>query len=96
MRCRYAAWYRRLEPLPLLPVELLELKIILTSCTFDVFFIEYLLPRRLAYAGDLALVCEFSEADTADAELTEISVRAAADLAAVVFSGRELLLFLLL
>ena len=53
------------------------------------------LPGCLLYAGNLALVSQFAEADTADAELTEISVRAAADLAAVVLSGGELLLLLL-
>ena len=38
----------------------------------------------LANAGDLALVGQLAEADTADAVVTQISVGAAADLAAVV------------
>ena len=54
------------------------------------------LPACLLYARDLALVSEVTEADTADTELTEISVRASADLAAVVLSGGELLSLLLL
>jgi hypothetical protein len=54
------------------------------------------LPRSLLHTGDLTLVCQFTEADTADAVFTHVSVRTAADLASVVFSGRELLLLLLL
>jgi len=54
------------------------------------------LPGCFLYARNLALVCEVTEADTADTELTEISVRASADLAAVVLSGGELLSLLLL
>ena len=55
-----------------------------------------LLPRSLSYARDFALVREFSEANTADTELTEICVGTSADLAAIVFSGGELLISLLL
>ena len=57
---------------------------------------QKLLPRRLLNAGNLALVCEVSEADTADTVLTHVSVRTSADLATVVFSGGELLSLLLL
>ena len=47
-------------------------------------------------AGDLALICQLSEADTADAVVAQISVGTAADLAAVVSAGGELRLSLLL
>ena len=50
----------------------------------------------LPHAGDLALVGQFPEADTADAVVTQISVRTAADLAAVIVTGGELGFFLLL
>ena len=49
-----------------------------------------LLERSLADTGDLALVGQFPEADTADAIVTQIGVRAAADLAAVVVASGEL------
>jgi len=55
-----------------------------------------LLPRSFSYAGDLALVRKFSEADTADTVFAEVSVGTTADLASVVLTGGELLLFLLL
>ena len=45
---------------------------------------------RLADAGDLALVSQLTEADTADAVVAQVSVGAAADLAAVVLAGGEL------
>ena len=54
------------------------------------------LPACFLYARDLALVCEFTEADTADAVLTKISMGTAADLASVISAGRELRLSLLL
>ena len=44
----------------------------------------------LPHAGDLALVGQFPEADTADAVVTQIGVGAAAQLAAVVSPGGEL------
>ena len=50
----------------------------------------------LAHAGDLALVSQLAEADTADAVVAQVSVRTAADLAAVVLTGRELRRSLLL
>ena len=64
----------------------------------DIFlcFCVYRLPACLLYTGNLALVCELTEADTADAVLAEISVRTTADLASVVLTGGELLLLLLL
>ena len=40
-----------------------------------------------AYAGDLALVSQLAEADTADAVVSQISMRTAADFAAVVLTG---------
>ena len=58
-------------------------------CVFD-------LPACFLYAGNLSLVSELAEADTADSVLTKVAVRASANLAAVVFSGGELLLCLLL
>ena len=54
------------------------------------------LPGCLSHAGNLTLVSEFTEADTADTVLAEISVGTSADFAAVVFTGGILLLFLLL
>ena len=54
------------------------------------------LPAGLLYAGDLALVSEVSEADTADTVLTHISVGTAADLTSVVLTGGILLGLLLL
>ena len=54
------------------------------------------LPACLSYAGNLSLVSEFTEADTADTVFAEVSVRSAADLATVVLSGGELLFLLLL
>ena len=54
------------------------------------------LPGSLLYARDFALVSEFTEADTADTVLAEISVGATADLAAGVFTGGILLRLLLL
>ena len=54
------------------------------------------LPRSLLNSGDLALVGEFSEADTAYAVVTQIGVGTTADLAAIVLSGRELRRSLLL
>ena len=50
----------------------------------------------LAHAGDLALISQLAEADTADAVIAQVSVRTAADLAAVVLTGRELCRSLLL
>ena len=53
------------------------------------------LPGSLLYARNLTLVSEITEANAADTELTEIRMRASADLAAIVSSGGELLIFLL-
>ena len=44
------------------------------------------LPRSLAYAGDLALMSELTEADTANAVVTQISVGTTADFATVILS----------
>ena len=60
------------------------------------FIGKAVLPACLLYSGDLALVCELTEADTADAVLAEISVGTTADLASVVLSGGILLCLLLL
>lgn len=54
------------------------------------------LPGSFADAGDLALVRQLTEADTADAELAKVGMRPATDLASVIFARRELLLSLLL
>ncbi len=48
------------------------------------------LEASFANAGNLSLVSEFAEADTADAVVAKISMGTTADLAAVVLSGREL------
>jgi len=47
-------------------------------------FTNHILPARLFHAGNLALVRQLPEADTADAELSEVSVRPAADFTSVV------------
>ena len=49
-----------------------------------------ILPGSLADAGNLALVSQRAEADTADAVVTQIGVGTAAQLAAVVLTGGEL------
>jgi len=54
------------------------------------------LPGCLSHAGNLTLVSEFTEADTADTVLAEISMGATADLATVVFACGILLCLLLL
>ena len=50
-------------------------------------FCAAVLPRSLLDAGDLALVCQLAEANTADAVVAQVGVGAAADLAAVVLTG---------
>ena len=52
--------------------------------------------RSLADAGDLSLISQLTEADTADAVVAKVSVGTAADLAAVVGTGGELCRCLLL
>ena len=54
------------------------------------------LPRSLLHAGDLALVSQLAEADTADAVVAQVGVGTAAELAAVVAAAGELGLALLL
>ena len=54
------------------------------------------LPGRLLDAGDLPLVRQLPEADTAHAVVAQIGVGAAADFAAVIFPAGELRLRLLL
>ena len=51
-----------------------------------IIFLEGCLP----HAGDLALIGQLTEADTADAVVPEVSMRAAAQLAAVILAGGEL------
>jgi hypothetical protein len=65
---------------------------------FAEFFREsgIFLPACLLNSGDLALVGQLSEADTADAVVSQVSVGTAADLAAVIAAGRELRSSLLL
>ena len=58
--------------------------------------IDLSLPAGLADTGDLALVSQFTEADTANAVVTQVGVGTAADLAPVVCTGGELGLSLLL
>jgi hypothetical protein len=57
---------------------------------------KFKLPRCLSYARDLALVSELTEADTANAVLTKVSMGSTTDLASVVSTSRELRLSLLL
>jgi hypothetical protein len=52
------------------------------------------LPRRLLQPRDLAFVGEFSEADSAEAELADDAVRTAAAGAAIIFSDLVFLRFL--
>ena len=56
----------------------------------------FALEAGLAHAGDLTLVGQLTEADTADAVVAEVGVGTAADLAAVVLAGGELRRSLLL
>ena len=56
----------------------------------------FLLPGSLLYAGNLALVSQFTETDTADAVIPQIGMGTTADLAAIIAAGRELGLSLLL
>ena len=55
-----------------------------------------ILPGSLANSGYLSLVGQLAEADAADAIVTQVSVGAAADLAAIVLAGGELSRSLLL
>ena len=57
----------------------------LFAAPFSIF-----LERSLTHAGDLALVSQLAEADTADAVVPEIGMGTAAQLAAVVLAGGEL------
>ena len=57
----------------------------LFAAPFSIF-----LERSLTHAGDLALVSQLTEADTADTVVPKISVGTAAQLAAVVLAGGEL------
>src|SRR5579859_692199 len=52
--------------------------------------LTYVSPRRLRDAGDLAHVRALAEADAAQAELAQVTARAAAQLAAVVLTHFEL------
>ena len=57
---------------------------------------EQFLPGGLLHTGDLALVSQLAEADTADAVVPQVGVGTAAQLAAVIAAGGELGLLLLL
>ncbi len=63
---------------------------------FEAFRLRNYLPAGLLNTGNLALVSQLAEADTAYAEVTQISMGSAADLAAVVAAGGELVSSLLL
>ena len=54
-----------------------------------------MLPAGFLYAGNLSLISQFAEADSADTIFSEVCMRTAADPAAVIFSCGELLLALL-
>ena len=58
--------------------------------------IDSTLPASLADTGDLALVSQLTEANTADTVVAQVGVGTAADLAAVVAAAGELGLSLLL
>ena len=64
--------------------------------SIDLFGVILTLETGLADAGDLALISQLTEADTADAVVAQVSVGAAADLAAIVLTSRELCRSLLL
>jgi hypothetical protein len=57
---------------------------------------QRVLPGRLSDSRDLAFISQVTEADSADSVIPQVSVRTAADLAAVVASGGELGFSLLL
>ena len=48
------------------------------------------LPGSFLHTGNLALVGQFTEANTADAIFSQISMRPTADFTAVIMSGAEL------
>src|ERR1700679_2485392 len=52
--------------------------------------VKQFLPARLHYAGDFALQRQSTEAQTADAELTQKTARTSAKLAPIVLAGAEL------
>ena len=56
----------------------------LFAAPFSIF-----LERSLTHAGDLALVSQLTEADTADTVVPEIGVWTSSQLAAVVLAGGE-------
>jgi hypothetical protein len=49
--------------------------------------LQAVLPGSLLNSGNLSLVCQLAEADTADAVVAQVGVGTAADLAAVVSTG---------
>lgn len=57
-------------------------------------FLKCSLPTCFGYAGNLAFVSVFTEADTAQTELTHISMGTAADFAAIVMTNREFRFFI--
>ena len=51
---------------------------------------EYLLPRALLNARNAALVCKFTETNTAQVEITHVALRAATAETAIDLPGTEL------
>ena len=49
-----------------------------------------ILPRSFSYAGNLTLISQLTEANTANAVVTQICVGASADFAAIVLSAGKL------
>ena len=74
----------------LLPKSLIEIVLL----KFDIHL--YILPACFSHAGTLTLVRELSETNSANAELSQISVWSAADFASCICLSRMLRLSLLL
>lgn len=55
----------------------------------DVNLLCSCLPARLFHARDLAFVCQFSEANSANAEFAKICVWSAADFTSIICASRE-------
>ena len=90
---RFCAFFTRRTYLIFLVIGL-KCKLSSDEVKFPICFLW--LPACFLHAGDLTLVSKLSEADSANTELTQISVRSAADLASVVSTSGELRRSLLL
>ncbi len=77
-------------------MRLIQNQPIFTRLPVPVLHYNSTLPASLADTGDLALVSQLTEADTAHAVVTQVCMGSAADFAAVIAAAGELGLSLLL